>query len=133
MAEPRATRSDDVATNYIGQKVVPPSEQEVVETRQQKPVRKRRKVRTLAALVAICPSAAIVWIALCDFAAVRRSSVVTPTRQDIADASGINRVATISRALTALVSAGWIDRCHVPILHTTSRSSRAPTTPSPPG
>jgi hypothetical protein len=42
-------------------------------------------------------------------------SIVTPTRESIGKAAGIDREKTISAALTALESAGWIDRVHVPV------------------
>jgi hypothetical protein len=41
--------------------------------------------------------------------------IVTPTRATIGKAAGIDRAPTISRALTALEAAGWIDRVHVPV------------------
>ena len=40
--------------------------------------------------------------------------VVTPTRQRLIEASGLKDPETISRALTKLHKAGWIERVHVP-------------------
>ena len=74
--------------------------------------RPRRRAKPLAELVTNCPSAAAVWIALSDLAADRGSSVVTPTRAQLRTLTGLT-LKTISRALTSLETAGWLDRVHV--------------------
>ena len=61
------------------------------------------------------PSALAVWTALCDMADERGSSVLTPTRVQLAELTGIKRHKTISAALTTLEAAGWVDRVHVPV------------------
>jgi hypothetical protein len=76
---------------------------------------RRRAPCSLARLVRTCRSAPAVWVALCDMADARGSTIVTPTRLDIAEATGIARVATISAALSALECCGWLERCHVPV------------------
>jgi hypothetical protein len=72
---------------------------------------------TLAELRKACGSAPTVWLALTDMATDRSSAIVTPTRQMIADATGIKKPLTISRALTALECGGWIDRAHIPVIN----------------
>lgn len=61
-----------------------------------------------------CRAAVAVWFALLEMRHARGSPVVTPTRGRLAKATGIDRLKTISTALTALEHAGWIERCHVP-------------------
>ena len=70
---------------------------------------------TLRKVYAECRAAPVVWIALLDMATERGRAVVTPTRDVLVEATGITRLPTISAALTALESAGWIDRVHVPV------------------
>lgn len=77
-------------------------------------VKRRPKCWSLAQACAHCPSAARVWIALLDLAAERGSSVLTPTREQLATATGIRKHDTISTALTTLERALWLDRVHVP-------------------
>ncbi len=77
-------------------------------------VKRRPKPWTLARVRRECPSAPTVWVALMDMAEERGSSVLTPTRQMLSEATGIKKHATVSTALTALESACWIDRVHVP-------------------
>ena len=55
-----------------------------------------------------------VWLALLDLSAERGSLLVTPTRDALAKRAGIRRLETISRALTVLEGASWIERTHVP-------------------
>lgn len=69
---------------------------------------------TLAKVYAESWAAPIVWVALLEMRHARGSPVVTPTRGRLAKATGIDRLKTISTALTALEHAGWIERCHVP-------------------
>lgn len=88
------------------------------DTRTEKPQRKARRRRTpwtLARLVRRFRSAPAVWLALLDLADARGSKIVTPTRPELAEATGIARMKTISAALTALECAGWIERVHVPV------------------
>ena len=68
----------------------------------------------LAKLRDTCPSAPVVWVALCDLAAERGTPVLTPTRKLLASLTGIERLRTISTALTTLAKAGWMDRTLVP-------------------
>jgi len=69
-----------------------------------------------AALWAKSHAASNVFGALEDMAAERGSPVITPTRQQLMDTTGVRKTATISAALTALEQAGWIDRVHVPVM-----------------
>jgi len=73
----------------------------------------RRHPWPLAKLVKENRAAPAVWLALNELAA--GSPVVTPTRARLCEASGLNRLPTISRALSALEKAGWIHRKHVPV------------------
>ena len=41
--------------------------------------------------------------------------MVTPTRDQLAQATGVKKLATVSYALTALYKAAWLDREHVPL------------------
>jgi hypothetical protein len=79
------------------------------------PLRKRKKQESLAALIARQRSAPTVWLALCDMADERGSRVVTPTREQLRELTGLNEK-TISAALTALEEVGWIDRVHKPVM-----------------
>lgn len=115
MAEARTIKFDDLAASYIGQSVN--MQQGAPKKSPRKAVKargKKRRTGTLAELVDKCPSAAIIWIALCELA--KGSAIVTPTRRDISDATGIARMATISNALSALNALGWIDRILVPFM-----------------
>ncbi len=76
---------------------------------------RRRKPWTLAKVHQTCRSAPAVWVALGGLAAANGSRLVTPTREQLANATGIRRHKTISTALTALERAAWIDRTHVPV------------------
>lgn len=79
-------------------------------------MRRRRKTAwTLAQLYGKCPSALAIWDVLETLGAIRGSGIVTPTRTQLAELTGIHRLPTISRGLTVLEEAGWIDRAHVPI------------------
>jgi hypothetical protein len=49
-----------------------------------------------------------------DMAEERGSSVLTPTRKMLSEATGIKKHSTVSTALTALERACWIDRVHIP-------------------
>lgn len=69
---------------------------------------------TLAQVRTECSSAPTVWLALMDMAEERGSSVLTPTRQILSEATGIKKLATVSMALSALDRARWIDRVHIP-------------------
>jgi len=69
---------------------------------------------TLAKLVAECSSAPAVFLALCELAAERGSHVTTPTRAILSLRTGLS-AETISKGLTALESAGWVSREHVPV------------------
>lgn len=40
---------------------------------------------------------------------------MTPTRGQLAELTGLGKLETVSRALTTLEKAGWIDREHVPV------------------
>ena len=60
------------------------------------------------------PSAAVVWLALCELAVACGSPVATPTRPQLREMTGA-AVKTISTALTVLEKAGWIERVHVPV------------------
>lgn len=72
--------------------------------------RRRRHPLPLAVLNRKCRSAAVVWVALQDMASERGSHLVTPTREELMTRTGISRTQTISKALTALDKAGWIER-----------------------
>jgi hypothetical protein len=52
--------------------------------------RKRKKQESLAALVARQRSAPAVWLALCDMADERGSRVVTPTREQLRQLTGLS-------------------------------------------
>ena len=71
--------------------------------------RKRRRAWAVKKLHAECRAAPAVWLALCELAAERGSSLLTPTREQICKIAGISRPRTISTALRALADAGWID------------------------
>ncbi|MFH0983387.1 MAG: helix-turn-helix domain-containing protein [Planctomycetota bacterium] len=75
----------------------------------------RAKPWPLADVYRASHAAPVVWLALLDLADKRGTPVVTPTREGLAKATGIDRHKSISRALTALEQAGWIDRRHVPV------------------
>jgi hypothetical protein len=81
--------------------------------------RRRIKLWSLARLHTECPAATAVWMALDEMRTAKGSAMLTPTREDIAAATGIGRLRTISTALTTLDSAGWIER------HTVTRPGRA--------
>ena len=76
--------------------------------------KRRPKPWTLAQVRTECSSAPTVWLALMDMAEERGSSVLTPTRQILSEATGIKKHATVSMALSALERARWIDRVHIP-------------------
>ncbi len=82
---------------------------------------KRRRQWPLARITKACRSAPAVWLALLELGAEKGSPVVTPTRGELSKTSGIQRVRTISTALSILVEAGWIRRVHVPVLNRGSR------------
>jgi hypothetical protein len=82
----------------------------------------RKRESTLAELHADRPSAAAVYLALLDLSAERKSNVVTPTRELLAERTGVN-VKSVSNALTALQRAGWIARAHVPIFAGTRQTA----------
>ena len=75
--------------------------------------RTRRRAWTQAQVWTACPAAVGVFMALRELADGR--PVCTPTRAVLAERSGVKRLATISRALTVLVDAGWILRQLVPV------------------
>lgn len=83
----------------------------------------QRKSWSLAKLRGECGAAPAVWIALIDLAAERESNIVTPTREQIAEVIGINRVKTISTAFTVLEKAGWIERAHIPVVESGKRTA----------
>ncbi len=65
-------------------------------------------------LVELCPSAAAVFLALSDMRGERGSRVVPPTRSELRDRTSLS-FETISKSLTALKTAGWIAREHIPV------------------
>lgn len=71
---------------------------------------------SLAEVTGACRSAPAVWVALVDMGAERGSATVTPTRERLAELTGIKKHRTISDALTVLAKAHWISREHVPVL-----------------
>ena len=83
---------------------------------------KRARHWSLARVVSKRPSAAAVWLALCDMATARGSPVVTPTRAQLHKMTGKNKK-TVSAALTTLEEAGWIERFHVPVSKAGKRSA----------
>ncbi len=83
---------------------------------------KRARHWSLARVVSKRPSAAAVWLALCDMATARGSPVVTPTRAHLREMTGRNEK-TISAALTTLEEAGWIERFHVPVNNAGKRTA----------
>ncbi len=85
--------------------------------------RQRAPGWTLAKLFSCSPTALAVWCVLCDLSDKRRSPIVTPTRDELARAVGIDRLKTISTALTLLEAAGWIDRAHVPVTDAGKRTA----------
>lgn len=56
-----------------------------------------------------------VYLALADLAAEVGARVVTPTREQLSQLTGIKKLDAISKALTALSKARWIHRIHVPV------------------
>ena len=76
---------------------------------------KSRAQFTLGQVYVIYRAAPVVWLALQDMAGRRRSSVITPTRAELAKATGIRRHRTISTALSVLEAAGWLSRIHIPV------------------
>lgn len=83
-----------------------------------KPARKSKKRPaewTLAEVVNECPRATAIWVALHDMSVERGSPVVTPTRKELA-ARASTSLTIVSRSLTTLTKAGWIDREHVPVV-----------------
>jgi hypothetical protein len=76
--------------------------------------RRRPRPWPLRRVVEACHSAPTIFVALSDMQAERRSRVVTPTRADLHDRTGLS-LETISKALTALAAAAWIGREHVPV------------------
>lgn len=99
--------------SLIGESVLPAPEAPAAA---RAPTRKRRrpKVWTLRMLVVACRQAPAVYLALEDMALARESRMVTPSRDKLAEATGIDRGQTISTALTALHNAGWIRRKLIP-------------------
>jgi hypothetical protein len=81
----------------------------------QRTVKRRPRRWTLRRLHRECRSAAVVYLGLCDFADESESPHVTPTREHLSKATGIERLPTISAALTALSKARWISLDHVPV------------------
>jgi len=73
----------------------------------------RRRPWPLRRLMGTHRSAPLVWLALLQLSVQTGSLVVTPTRQELVELSGISRPQTISKALSTLVSAGWIHRKQV--------------------
>lgn len=67
---------------------------------------------TLPQLTEACRSAPAVFLALLDLSRAGGSPVVTAGRDKIAAACGIDRLKTISEALTALERGGWVQRIH---------------------
>lgn len=103
--------------DYIGRRVGESTSPEAEETPQGPPNRRRRRAKPwpLAKVFAKSPTALAVWFALLEDAEARRSTVVTPTRDELALAVGTKRLKTISMTLTLLERAGWISRSHVPV------------------
>ena len=75
----------------------------------------RRKPWSLAKLHRACHSAPVVWLALQELADARGSARVTPTRAELCKLTGIRKPDTVSKALTALRKAAWIEIDHVPV------------------
>ncbi len=59
-------------------------------------------------------TAALLWLALEEIAQAKGSVYITPTRAILADLTGIERLPTISHALTVLHNAGWIEARVIP-------------------
>jgi hypothetical protein len=59
--------------------------------------------------------APVVYMALQMLAEAEQRRTVTPTREKLVALTGISRLPTVTKALTTLVVAGWIDRVHKPI------------------
>jgi hypothetical protein len=72
--------------------------------------RNPRHLWPLARLFSLNRLAPVVYVALQQLSAERRSPVITPTRNELCRLTGCRRAKTISGALTALHSAGWITR-----------------------
>jgi len=83
--------------------------------------RKRKPAWPLSKVVAVCRSAPAVWLALQNISEERRTHIVTPTRTDLSQRSGVARANTISRALSTLEEAGWLEREHVPVFEGAQR------------
>jgi hypothetical protein len=83
--------------------------------------RKRRPAWPLSKVVAVCRSAPAVWLALQNISEERRTHIVTPTRTDLSQRCGVARANTISRALSTLEEAGWLEREHVPVFEGAQR------------
>ena len=82
---------------------------------------KRRKVQrrpqqwSRAKLYRQCRAAPVVWGVLEDLAYERGSPVITPTRDQLLEATGSKTTRNISTALTTLHAAGWLIRTLVPV------------------
>lgn len=83
--------------------------------------KKRPRQWTLAKVVQKCRVAPAVFMALQEMA--RSGSVATPTRSDLVLLTGVNRLRTISTALTVLHDAAWIERIHVPVTDNGQRTA----------
>ena len=68
----------------------------------------------LARVMRGCRSAPALGLALVGLGDARGSRLVTPTRSKISEITGIVRLPTISKALTLLDVAGWIEVEHIP-------------------
>jgi len=79
-------------------------------------VQSRPRQWTLEEVYKACHAAVVVYVALEDLDAERRSRLVTPTRAQIAVMTGITRKPTLSKALTNLEQAHWIQRTHVGVV-----------------
>ena len=87
------------------------------------PSRRRKKQWALSKVCRACRSAPAVWLVLADLAAERRSHLVTPTRELLSRVSGVRGLKTVSKALTTLHNAGWIERIHKPVTQSGKRTA----------
>jgi len=72
--------------------------------------RRRGKQWTLLQVKAECRSALIVWCALLEMAGERGSRMIFPTHKRLEELTGIKRPGTLSKSITTLDAAGWIQR-----------------------
>jgi hypothetical protein len=71
-----------------------------------------RRPWSLARLSCACRAAAVVWLALCEFAEAGSGYVVCPTRETLSRKAGVASLKGVSHALVTLHRARWIRLRH---------------------